>query len=163
MTTDFANQLAHQITGLRRYARALTRNGPEADDLVQDTLERALAKQALYDGSAPLSRWVSTIMRHIFVNRLREARRYRRLLSQTPEALDPSSAAITPPDQFHRCRLREVGGLLADLPLEGARVVSLVALQGHRYADAARFLGIPIGTIRSRLSRSRAALEAAGG
>lgn len=161
MPSRFGDQLAAEIVGLRHYARALTRDGAEADDLVQDTLERALSKQALYDGSGPLSRWLSTIMRNIFVNRLRAARRYKRLLGQTPAAIEPS-AAVAPANQFHRCRLREVGALMANLPFDGGRVVSLVALEGHKYADAARRLGIPTGTVRSRVSRSRAALAAAG-
>ncbi len=163
MTAAFAARLPGEIATLRRYARALTRNRAEADDLLQDTLERALSKQALYDGSAPISRWLSTIMRNLFLTRLREAQRYRRLLSQTFEATEPGAAVAMPPNQFDRCRLREVTAHMRGLPSDGGRVVSLVAVQGHRYTDAARALGIPTGTIRSRLSRSRNALAAAGG
>jgi RNA polymerase sigma-70 factor (ECF subfamily) len=147
------NAIAAEIPRLRRYARALTGNEGEAEDLVQDTLERALGRIHLWrEGESP-RRWLLTILHNIHVDRLRgQARR------PAHGELDATMADPTarPADGVTAC---EVNDALQKLPEEQRQAVLLVGLEGLSYSEAAAVLAVPIGTVMSRLARGREKLR----
>lgn len=149
-------QLVGQIPGLRRYARALTGNAWAADDLVQDTLERACSKWRLWLLGTDLRAWLFTLMHNIHANDVRRVVRQQQAvpLVDGEDALHsvvaPHSGVDTAVD-LQRC--------LMQLPEEQRRVLLLVALEDMDYAEVARITGIPVGTVMSRLSRGRARLQ----
>jgi RNA polymerase sigma-70 factor (ECF subfamily) len=152
--TDFHHRLEQEIPRLRRYARALTRNAVRADDLVQETLVRALRKEHLWQAGTNLRAWLFTIMHNQNVNDVRRAMRDDTVdLENCSERL----TATTDPTASHQ--LRELDHALARLPEEHRQVILLVGLEGMSYEDAAAILDVPIGTIRSRLSRGRESLR----
>src|ERR1700730_11949680 len=147
---DFAPMLEAQIPRLRRYARALTRNRSRADDLVQNCLTRAVAKQHLWQHGTNLRAWLFTIMHDQHVNDVRRGVRERNTveLEQAPMLTAPSNA-------IPRLELRDLERALVNLPHEQREVILLVGLEGMRYDQVAEILNVPIGTVRSRLSRGR--------
>ena len=153
--TEFARLLEAQLPRLRRYARALTRDPSRADDLVQDTLVRALAKQHLYQDGTNLRAWLFTIMHNQHVNNIRRN-------IQEGNSLDVDTAAahlvaITDPTASRQ--LRELDEAIGKLAIEQRQVILLIGLEGMSYEEAATILDVPIGTVRSRLSRGREALR----
>jgi RNA polymerase sigma-70 factor, ECF subfamily len=144
-----------EIPRLRRYARALCRDIATADDLVQDCLTRALAKMHLWQEGTDLRAWLFTILHNQHVNRIRRAVREGAAveLSETEPQLTQA------PRQERRLELRDLDCALARLPDEQRSVILLVGLEGMRYEDVAEVLGVPVGTVRSRLSRGREALR----
>jgi RNA polymerase sigma-70 factor (ECF subfamily) len=154
LMTDFHHRLEQEIPRLRRYARALTRNAVRADDLVQETLVRALRKEHLWQAGTNLRAWLFTIMHNQNVNDVRRAMRDDTVdLESCSERL----TATTDPTASHK--LRELDHALAQLPEEHRQVILLVGLEGMSYEDAAAILDVRIGTIRSRLSRGRESLR----
>jgi len=140
--------LLAEIPRLRRYARALTGDTARADDLVQDTLERALVKGRLWrPGNARA--WLLTMMHNLFVNQIRaaDAVDYR-----APEDLPEVEVR---PQQQDGIELRELEHALQRLSPEQREVLLLVGLEDLSYDEAARVIGAPIGTVMSRLSRAR--------
>jgi RNA polymerase sigma-70 factor, ECF subfamily len=138
------------IPALRRFARALSRDAETADDLVQDTLVRALRAEHLFHGG-DLRTWLFTILLNLDRNR-------RRGLSRRPvlaaiEEVDP------PGDPGSDGTGRDIERGLALLPAEQREVLLLVALEGMSYREAADVQGVPVGTVMSRLSRARNALR----
>lgn len=146
--------IAEQIPHLRRFARALTGDVHEADDLVQDCLERALRKRALWFGRGSIRAWMFKILHREFLNKKRRAR---------PTGAEPpaeeGAGGSEAPRQIDLVHCAEVLAALDRLPDEQRAAVTLVALEELAYDDAARILEIPVGTLRSRLSRGRAALK----
>jgi RNA polymerase sigma-70 factor, ECF subfamily len=152
---DFHNLIEHEIPRLRRYARALTRNADRADDLVQETLLRAIAKAHLWQAGTDIRAWLFTIMHNQYVNMVRIAMR-----GQATVAIEQmSSSLVATTDPTASCQLRELDRALACLPGEQREVILLVGLEGMSYEAAAQFLSVPIGTVRSRLSRGRDAVR----
>jgi RNA polymerase sigma-70 factor (ECF subfamily) len=151
---DHDVEIAQQIPRLRRYARALTGDRSAADDLVQDTLERALSRFHLWRRGSDLRAWMFTIMHNIFVNQARSRARHQH---ETLEA-DPNAEALRgrDPDWME---LRDLASALARVPDEQRAVLLLVGLEQFSYEEAARILDIPIGTVMSRLSRGRERLR----
>ena len=152
---DIYRSIEAEIPRLRRYARALTRDVAAADDLVQDCLARALAKLHLWQEGTDLRAWLFTILHNQYVNQVRRAVREGMAvgLSETEPMLTQA------PNQGKRLELRDLERALAEVPAEQRAVVLLVGLEGMRYEDVAEMLGIPVGTVRSRLSRGRDALR----
>jgi RNA polymerase sigma-70 factor (ECF subfamily) len=152
----FLDDIEALMPTLRRYARALTGNADRADDLVQDCLERAIAKQSLWRPVGPLRPWLFKIMINLHRNDWR-----RRQGSPEPEALDtlPFKPASLAP-QGARLALAETAAALDRLPVEQREALLLVALDGMSYAEAAGTLDIPVGTLMSRIGRAREALRA---
>ena len=148
---ESAEIVAH-IPRLRRYARALAGDGHRADDLVQDTLERALAKFYLWRRGSDLRAWLFTIMHNVFINQLK-ARRELALDDAVADGLQ--SAARSDPFE-----LRDLDAALRQLPVEQREVLLLVGLEQLSYAEVGKALGIPVGTVMSRLSRGRERLRA---
>ena len=149
------------IPRLRRYARALTGERGRADDLVQDTLERALVKFHLWQPGSDLRAWLFTIMHNVYVNQVRaNAKAVTTALDD--ETVEPALRAT----QNDRLEVRDLQVALLRVPAEQREVLLLVGLEQMTYEEAAGVLGIPIGTVMSRLSRARErlrALLAAGG
>ena len=152
---DFARLLEAEIPRLRRYARALTRDAGRADDLVQGCLLRALAKQHLWQAGTNLGAWLFTILHHLHVSTVRLA--MREGISASVE--DMAATLAVEPDVGASILLRDLERAIAALPEEQRQAILLVGLEGMRYEDAAEILAIPVGTVRSRLSRGREALR----
>ncbi|SMQ75960.1 RNA polymerase sigma-70 factor, ECF subfamily [Devosia lucknowensis] len=151
---DFLDELQECVPALRRYARALTRDVDRADDLVQDCLERAIARRGLFQPRGPLRPWLYTILTNLHRNGLRAQRRH-----GTPLDLDAVPEPATPAPQPGHLALAELARAIDTLPLEQKEALLLVTLEGLAYADAARILDIPQGTLMSRLGRARSALR----
>jgi RNA polymerase sigma-70 factor (ECF subfamily) len=149
---SFKTELATHIPFLRRFARALTADSVVADDLVQDCIERALRKHALYDPERPMRAWLYTILRNLHVSGRRS-----QLRQGASVGLDqvPSGADAVPPRQEDRLALADVEEAVQRLPLVQREVLLLVVLDEMSYRDVAEVLGVPIGTVMSRLSRAR--------
>jgi RNA polymerase sigma-70 factor (ECF subfamily) len=152
--TDFHRQLEQQIPRLRRYAWALVRDGVRADDLVQDTLVRAIAKEHLWQPGTNLTAWLFTLMHNQSVNTVRRARR-----EGTTVAAEQCSELVATTDPQGSCKLRDLDRAMSRLPDEQRQVLLLVGLEGMAYDEAAFILRIPVGTVRSRLSRARESLR----
>jgi RNA polymerase sigma factor (sigma-70 family) len=147
-------QLLTWVPRLRRYARALASNRDAADDLVQDTLERAWAKAGLWHGVADMRAWLFSIMHNLHVDGIRRPK----LATVTMDDETPEVAMA--PTQGERLAVLDLQAALDLLPIEQKEIVLLVALEDMAYAEIATTLGIPIGTVMSRLSRGRERLRA---
>jgi RNA polymerase sigma-70 factor, ECF subfamily len=152
--------LVAAIPRLRRYARVLTGNPTRADDLVQDALLRAWDKRRLWQVGSDLRAWLFTIMHNVFVNQLALARRDRQSVS-IDAGEDGGAVWQIPvrPTQHARVELLEMLHEIERLPVEQREVLLLAAVEELRYDEIATVLGIPIGTVMSRLSRARAKLR----
>jgi RNA polymerase sigma-70 factor (ECF subfamily) len=144
--------IAEHIPRLRRYARALAGDSHRADDLVQDTLERALTKFHLWRHGSDLRAWMFSIMHNVFINQLKARREL---------ALDEATeAALESPPQSDPLQLRDLDAALRRLPAEQREVLLLVGLEQLSYIEASQALDVPVGTVMSRLSRGRERLRA---
>jgi RNA polymerase sigma-70 factor, ECF subfamily len=144
---------AAEIPRLRRYARALLRSRDRADDLVQDTLLRALEKLHLYQPGTNLRAWLFTVMHNLYVNSHRRAARQGRTIPVEKVQLS------TPASQVSGLELRDLERVIAALPEDQRTTLLLIGLEGMRYEDVAQICDVPIGTVRSRISRAREALR----
>ena len=149
----FATQAMQYIPRLRRYARALTGDASAADDLVQDALERALVKQALWREGSDLRAWLFTVMHNVFVNQVRSAAASRTV------PLEASAEELIQAQAGDRLEIRDLDVALQALPEEQRAVVLLVGLEQMTYEETARVLEVPVGTVMSRLSRGRERLR----
>lgn len=141
------------IPNLRRYARALVGDRDAADDLVQDTLERAVRKFHLWR-PGDLRAWLFSIMHNVFVNQLKARK------NATTVEIDEETLAAPMPSAG-RSDILDLERGLTRLSAEQREVVLLIALEDMSYADVSRALGVPIGTVMSRLSRGRERLRRA--
>lgn len=146
------HDLLAEIPRLRRYARALTGDRTRADDLVQDTLERALGRWRLWR-PGNLRAWLMTIMHNLFVNELRA----NALVEYRDDAALPEHPVRSA--QADSLELRDLERALQSLPAEQREVLLLVGLEEVAYEEVARIVGVPIGTVMSRLSRARSRLR----
>jgi RNA polymerase sigma-70 factor (ECF subfamily) len=149
--SDLTRLLEAEIPRLRRYARALTRDVARADDLVQNCLTRALAKQHLWQPGTDLRAWLFTILHNQHVNDVR--RSVREGVNVVIEDMAPVLSA--PPGAMAALELRDLDRAIAKLAPEQRQVILLVGLEGMQYEEVALILGVPVGTVRSRLSRGR--------
>ena len=148
---DTPNRLVGHIPDLRRYARALTGDAWAADDLVQDTLERACARWQLWRAGSDLRAWLFTLMHNLFVDGARRALRQQVPVQDVQDELAAAPAGTEQALDLQRCLLR--------LPEDQREVLLLVSLQDLGYEDVARITGVPVGTVMSRLSRARSRLR----
>jgi RNA polymerase sigma-70 factor (ECF subfamily) len=153
-TTEPRSLIEAEIPRLRRYARALVRDHDRADDLVQDTLLRAVAKIHLWQPGTDLRAWLFTLMHNQYVNIVRRSVREGSQMS-----VDAVMELGKAPNQQDSLALRDLRNALDRLPEEQRAVVLLIGLEGMGYDEAAEILNVPTGTIRSRLSRAREALR----
>jgi RNA polymerase sigma-70 factor, ECF subfamily len=149
--------IAAELPRLRRYARALLRDAGEADDLVQECLLRALGRLDQWrDGDSP-RRWLFTILHNLHVDRART--RMRRPHEASIHAIDGTRLGEGP-HQLERVAVQDVLEALRRIPSERREALILVGVEGMSYRDAADVLGIPVGTLMSRLGRGRQQLRA---
>ena len=153
--SEFNGLVEREVPRLRRYARALTRSADRADDLVQETLLRAISKSHLWQTGTDIRAWLFTIMHNHYVNMVRRAMRD----EATVDIEQMSSSLVAVTDPTASSQLRELDQALARLPGEQREVILLVGLEGMSYETAANVLSVPVGTVRSRLSRGRDALR----
>jgi RNA polymerase sigma-70 factor (ECF subfamily) len=153
--SELSGLVEQEIPRLRRYARALTHATDRADDLVQDTLVRALSKIHLWQPGTDIRAWLFTIMHNQYVNTVRREARE----ATTVDIEHISSTLVATTDPTARRQLVELDRALARLPAEQREVLLLVGLEGMDYESVAQILGVPIGTVRSRLSRGRERLR----
>ncbi len=151
------NDLVAHIPGLRRYARVLTGDAWAADDLVQDTLERACRKWRLWIVGTDLRAWLFTLMHNLHVSDVRRA--YRRTSAGTAVDLDAVAGELQAQVSEHALAM-DLQRCLLRLPHEQRSVLLLVCLEDMSYAQVARVTGVPVGTVMSRLSRARSRLQA---
>ena len=142
-----------ELPRLRRYARAMLGDRAAADDLVQDTLERAWSRIAQWRAGSDLRAWLFGIMHNLRVDQLRRG-------SLPTHSLDDDACEVpTRPTQSDRLEVMDLESALRQLPDDQREVLLLVGLEEMSYAEVAAALGIPIGTVMSRLSRGRERLR----
>ncbi|HUP08336.1 MAG TPA: RNA polymerase sigma factor [Caldimonas sp.] len=149
---DGGERLLVWVPRLRRYARALVGRREDADDLVQDTLERAWSRGDRWSEVGDMRAWLFSVMHNLHVDGARRGR------LATVE-LDDATLEVAAPPPPEPLAIRDLQAALERLPIEHKEVLLLIALEGMSYADAARTLGIPIGTVMSRLARARERLR----
>jgi RNA polymerase sigma-70 factor, ECF subfamily len=145
-----------QLPALRRYARVLTRDDTDAEDLVHDALVRAYERRGSFEVERGIRGWLMSILHNVFIDRRRSRTAEDRRANEASQLTDTVSA----PAQEHQLRLAQVRDAFLTLPEDQRAALHLVAIEGLGYAEAAHSLGIPQGTLMSRLSRARSALRA---
>ena len=145
-----------QLGSLRRYARSLTRDPVEAEDLVHDALVRAYEGRVTFRPGGNLRAWLLSILHNAFVDRTRS----RRAEAARLEAAQQITESRFEPSQEHVVRLSQIRQAFFDLPEDQRAALHLVAIEGLSYQEAAQALGVPQGTLMSRIGRARASLRA---
>ena len=156
MSNREKDDVVEHLGPVRRYARALTRDEMQADDLVHDALVRAYERRSTFRLGGALKPWLFSILHNTFVDGQRRRSAERRREAEIARG----AADICPPAQESSLRLEQIRRGFDALPEEQRAVLHLVAIEGLAYQDAAAALNIPIGTLMSRLGRARAALRA---
>ena len=153
-TVDIQQGLIEMLPRLRRLARTLARHPADADDLVQVALERALARANQWRPDARLDAWVFAILRNAWLDELRSRTRQARVFAPEEAGEHVGEAAIE-----RQADAMSVATAVALLPAEQREVVALVLVEGLSYRETADVMGVPVGTVTSRLARARAALQ----
>ena len=152
----FHRDLAKLLPDLTRFARVLTRNEDDAYDLVQDCVERALRKKALFNDGSSLKSWLFTVMRNLFVSQKRRA-----ALDQRYVASADQSIHVQAPSQIDRVFLNETMRALKSLAPSESQAIIVLGIYETSQQDMAEKLNEPVGTLKSRLCRGRAHLRTA--
>jgi RNA polymerase sigma-70 factor (ECF subfamily) len=155
-SAEFGEQLVSLLPRMRRFARSLTRDPADADDLCQMTIERALKSWLQWQGGTRLDAWVFRIMRNIWIDEARARTRRKQTFAPEEDGAhigDAGAAAV----EAH-AELGNVERAMARLPADQREAVMLVLVEGFAYREAADILGCPMGTLTSRLVRGREAL-----
>ena len=149
-------KIIEQIPGLRRFARYLAKDADHADDLVQETLIRALGALPQLDPDGNLRAWLFTILQNVLRG---EWRRRRRSPVRHDISLDHAPEPVKSGGQIESASLGELAAAIRKLPPRFREVLMLCGVEGFDYEEAATILGVQVGTVRSRLSRARALLK----
>jgi RNA polymerase sigma-70 factor (ECF subfamily) len=153
MTADqFKSEMINLLPRLRRFALSLTKSRPDADDLVQDACTNALQKWQQYDPSQPLDRWMFRVVRNLWISEIRK-RKVRHGTGQIP-AEDAAELRIES-NADDALTAQQVLGKVSDLDQQLSEPLMLVCAEGYSYKEASELLGIPIGTVMSRIHRAR--------
>jgi len=152
---EFTTALIAQLPALRRYAAALSGSMSAGDDLVQDCLERALRQSDRLRQQEKLGGWLRSILHNLYIDELRR-RRHRGIEEDITEMSDDFAISVPPAD---RAPLHEFTAAMNGLTAEHRQILLLVGLEGMSYAEIAKELAIPIGTVMSRLARARERLR----
>jgi len=152
---SFETDIVFWLPQLRRYARALTGDAAWADDLVQDTFERALTKRWLWRPTGSLRAWLLTLLRNLYIDELRSHREI-----AVDEQSAPWHALESVSGEIDGLVLRDIQRAMYNLPLDQREVLLLIGLEDLSYRDAAQILHVPLGTVMSRLSRAREQMRA---
>lgn len=149
-----AHQIEEHIPRLRRYARALTGTREAADDLVQDTLERAWSKFSMWRPGSDLRAWLFSIMHNVHINQVKSRR------ADREQSLDDDAPEIpVQATHNHVLEVRDLASAMNELPHEQREILLLVGLEQLSYDEVAKALNVPLGTVMSRLSRGREKLR----
>ncbi len=151
--SDFHDQMLAVLPSLRQQALALTRNRPDADDLVQTAVASALAASSSFEPGTNFRAWMGSILRNRFLSDCRRRRPTAMLEDAPPSSLARSGG------QEESLAMKELHHHLARLPAEQRLLLLLISVQGVSYEDASAQLGVPVGTLKARVSRSRAQLR----
>jgi RNA polymerase sigma-70 factor (ECF subfamily) len=154
---DRRKAILEEIPGLRRYARALLRDRDAADDLIQDCLERALSRLDNWHTGENPRRWLFTIMHNIFLDQVRRDRRHG---VDRAVALDAREAQAVPAVQSGAAESLEILDALQAISPDRRAAILMVSVEGFSYAEASAILGVPAGTLMSRIARGREDLRA---
>ena len=150
LRTELVSHLPH----LRAVARALTGHRDRADDLVNDTVIKALSAESQFQPGTHLKAWLTTILRNHYINGLRRNRIEVETVAEIPEGALPS-----PPNQEHVVEVNEIAAALQLMSVEHREILVLVSAAGLSYEEAADVCGCAVGTIKSRLNRARSELK----
>ena len=154
----FERDLTQLLPRLRRFAHSLSRNPADADDLAQATVERALRSRDQWEPGSRLDSWLYRIMRNLWIDTVRS--RGRREAHEAPEN-EAQTVGSDPRDSIDASlELQRAMAAMDRLPDEQREVVALILIEGFGYREASEMLGLPIGTVSSRLVRGRTALLA---
>lgn len=149
------HQIEPLLPDLKRYARSLARSEDDANDLVQDCVERALVKGALYKEGTNLRSWMFTLMRNVFISQKRRDAVSVRYLQHAMH----QGSSIAHPSQMHRVFLNETMQAIDELSEQERSAVTMLGLEERSHQEAAEETRLPVGTMKSRLSRGRANLR----
>ncbi|MEX2643141.1 MAG: sigma-70 family RNA polymerase sigma factor [Acetobacterales bacterium] len=152
---EVAEHIEEHVPALQRYALALSRNSMVADDLVHECVVRALTKAQLYTPGTNLRAWLFTILHNLHVSLARREARWRR-------PADPEAALAklsTPASQPFAVMLRAVDKVMMTLPSQQRAILYSIGVEGKSYKQVSREFDIPVGTVKSRCSRAREALQ----
>jgi RNA polymerase sigma-70 factor, ECF subfamily len=155
LTEDLGERIVALLPRLRRFARTLTGNVQDADDLVQIAIERALSRSEQLRPDSPLSSWLFGILRNAWIDEARARTRRNRVFA--PEEMGES---VADPAGHQHADVISVQVAMARLPEEQREVIGLVLVEGLSYKEAAQIMNVPVGTVTSRLARGRDALQA---
>jgi RNA polymerase sigma-70 factor (ECF subfamily) len=155
--TDLTDRIIALLPRLRRFALTLTRRPDDSDDLVQLAVERALSRLHRWNEGTRLDSWMFKIMQNLWIDELR-ARRNRGQANPDVD-LDVLSGSDGRETMDARLTLQDTLAAVMALPEDQRAVMLLVVVEGHSYKEAAEVLGVPIGTVMSRISRARLTLE----
>ena len=156
---EFENAVVREIPKLRRYARMLLRDSDRSEDLVQDTLTRCFIKRHLWERGSDLRAWMFTVMHSQYVNLVRSSIRQGSRIGVTDTLINHSPSLHYSARQTTALVMRDLRRAMATIPAKQRVAIELIALENMNYEDAAELLGVPVGTVRSRLSRGRDALR----
>lgn len=151
--SDFLNELEQCIPALRRYAYSLLYKQDDADDLVQDCLERAIKKETLWQQGTSLRAWLFTMQHNLYINQLKKLGRQPLMTAETEQLthqLEPHKSDVL---------IRDIDSCMQQLPENQRQVLLLVTIEGFSYKEVGRIVDIPLGTVMSRLSRARKTLQ----
>jgi len=151
----FETMLVEEIPALRRYARVLCGNVTEADDLVQESLLRAVSRRRLWISHRGMRPWLFTILHNLFVSAVR--RGARSPMADMSEQIDET--AVSDEDPAELCTLSDFENALHRLTPEQREVLVLVGVEQMSYKQVGKIIGVPVGTVMSRLSRARSYLK----
>ena len=149
--------IARELPYLRRFARALANDATTADDLVHDCVVKALENMEKFEPGTNLRAWLFTILRNCFISDIRRNKRH----IGAADSPRWARGGVAAPNQESALILRRLQVELGNLPDDQRVVLALVVLEGMSYEQTAHMLDVPIGTVRSRLSRARHALRIA--
>jgi RNA polymerase sigma-70 factor, ECF subfamily len=155
-STAFRKDLIAELPYLRRFARALSGDASLADDLVQDCVERALTKSHLYDPARPLRAWLYAVLRNIFISHWRQNSKFTGV--KNIDDLVGFEGSVEP-EQEMNFSIALISEALDTLHTQQREVLVLISLEEMSYKEASEIIGVPIGTIMSRLSRARAHMQ----
>lgn len=152
---QFEQELERNVGALRAFARRLARNGDQAEDLVQETCAKALAKRHQFSPGTNQRAWMFQILKNTFLSQFRKAKR------EVPESAAPEPHTTYRIDgQEAHLQLHEAQASIRKLPRGQRRAIMLVGVRGYSYEEAAEACDCAVGTVKSRVSRARASLEA---
>ncbi len=147
-------ELINEMEKLKKFAYKLTKNSHDGEDLLHSTIVRAIDKKHLFKKDTNLFSWASKIMYNLFVSNYRRKVKYE--TQYDPESFIEREKVDA--SQETKSELNQVSRAMDTLPADHKEVLMMVCVQGHKYADVSKFLNIPVGTVRSRLSRARTSL-----